>query len=388
VLSLGLATALTLPQLSFAAIEKATVTKVENRVNSGELAQKTTHPVAAREVIGANNYLISEADSRAELQYDDGSLVRIGQHTVFSFNPSARVLSLDRGNLLFHIPKGGGGTIKTASFTAAITGTAGLLWPNKIAVLNGTVKLPSGQVVRSGQIAQQNPDGTFSIKPFTPSQALASGLLYFNGPMPGIDAAFLVKGPSGGLLDGMPELPRPVAEALRAEVAASPANLEPIADRYLQKYPALAGSVIEHALQGIPTKDPIKAAALGKNAVELIYNNLPTARNEVKWVVLALIDGVRDDANSSPSPTALQQILSAVLPAILKNDPALAHVLDNLLRSRFPELLPALVAVEHQFLSPLGLSVVANPDEPSLVLPTNVRVAPSVQPAASQFSVP
>jgi hypothetical protein len=122
--------------------------------------------------------------------------------------------------------------------------------------------------------------------------------------------------------------------------------------------------------------------------VDVIYNNLPAARNEVKWVVLALLDALRDGPSSAPSPIALQQVLSAVLPAILKNDPALAQALDTLLRSSFPELLPALVAVERQFLSPLGLGVVASPSEPSLVLPTSVRAEPAVQPAATQFAVP
>jgi hypothetical protein len=389
VLSLASAAAFALPSLSLA-VEKATVTKVENRVNYGEFTQKGTRPVAAKDIIGANNYLLSEANSRAELQYDDGSLVRIGQHTVFSFNPSARVLSLDRGNLLFHIPKGGGGTIKTGSFTAAITGTAGILWPNAIAILNGSVRLgPGGQVVRSGQIASRNRDGSFSIKPFSASLALGTGLLYFNGPMPGIDAVFLVKDhPASPLLDGMPELPRSVAAALRAEVAASPANLNQIVERYLRKYPAQAGSVIEHALQGISPRDVPKTAALGRTAVELIYNELPGARNEVKWVVFALVDGLRDDGSTCPDPYFTSQVASAVLPAILKNDPAAAPVIVKGLANWCPNLAPLLAELERQLNSPLSFGLALNPSEPAAVLPNVIRVEAPTQPAATQFAVP
>lgn len=173
----------------------ATVTKVENQVSYGEIRgdRTTTRPAAVADVVRANNYLRSQADSRAELQYQDGSLVRIGQNTVFSFDASSRTLSLEKGTFIFHIPKGsGGGTIKTPSLTAAITGTAGKVSTNIIAIVEGEVRLvPSGRMVRAGEFARRNPDGTITIGRFDPAQALAGTLVAFNGIMPGFEEAEL-----------------------------------------------------------------------------------------------------------------------------------------------------------------------------------------------------
>lgn len=169
----------------------ATVTKVENHVNYGEGrgAQSSTRAASVSDVVKANNYLVSQSESRAELQYPDGSLVRIGQNTVFSFDAASRTLTLDQGSLLFHIPKGqGGGTIKTPSLTAAITGTAGKVSTHIIAIAEGVVKLvPSGREVRKGEFARRNSDGSITIAPFDPTHFLDGKLVDFNGIMPGFE---------------------------------------------------------------------------------------------------------------------------------------------------------------------------------------------------------
>jgi hypothetical protein len=173
----------------------ATVTKVENKVNYGERKEgrSSTRPAVPQDVIRSNNFLLSESDSRAEIQYPDGTLVRIGQNTVFSFDSASRTLTLDKGSLLFHIPKGsGGGTIKTASLTAAITGTAGKVSSNIIAIVEGVVKLvPSGRLVHAGEFARRNPDGSITIAPFDPAHTNDGKLVYFHGLMPGFPEAEL-----------------------------------------------------------------------------------------------------------------------------------------------------------------------------------------------------
>ena len=73
----------------------ATVTKVQNRVSYGEGRTGATRPAAVSDVVKSNNFIFSEADSRAELQYQDGTRVRIGQNTVFSFDASSRTLALE-----------------------------------------------------------------------------------------------------------------------------------------------------------------------------------------------------------------------------------------------------------------------------------------------------
>lgn len=172
----------------------ATVTRVENKVSYGQVGngQSKTRPAAIQDVVHASDFLMSESESRAELKYEDGSLVRIGQNTIFSFDANTRTLKLDRGTFVFHIPKGqGGATIKTPSLTAAITGTIGKVSENMIAIVEGEVTLiPSGKKVGQFQFARRNPDGSISIGFFDPSKAFEGKLMTFNGR-----------------IDGLPELP-------------------------------------------------------------------------------------------------------------------------------------------------------------------------------------
>lgn len=168
----------------------ATVTRVENQVSYGKVIgdRSETRPAVADDVIKAANFLMSEAQSRAELKYQDGTIVRIGQNTIFTFEANTRTLNLKKGTFVFYVPKGkGGGTIKTPSFTAAITGTIGKVSDNIIAVIEGQVTLvPSGRVVNEGFFARFNPDGTIDILPFDRTKEFDGKLMTFNGPLPGI----------------------------------------------------------------------------------------------------------------------------------------------------------------------------------------------------------
>lgn len=167
---------------------EATVTRVQNKVSYGERKgdQSVTRPAVAKDVVRAMNFLLSESNSRAELQYPDGTIVRIGQNTVFSFEADSRTLNLTKGTFIFYVPKGqGGATIKTPSLTAAITGTVGKVSGNTIAIVEGSIKLiPSGQIVSAGQFARRNADGTITIDFFKPGTEFEGKLMTFNGPLP------------------------------------------------------------------------------------------------------------------------------------------------------------------------------------------------------------
>jgi FecR protein len=161
----------------------ATVTRLQNKVQYGDAALKSRRSAQSGDVVKADTYLLTETDSRAELKYVDGTIVRIGQNTVFTFEADTRTLTLEKGSLLFYIPKGqGGGTIRTASITAAITGTIGKVTDNIIAILEGEVTLvPSGKKVPAGFFARANPDGTLTIARFDPATALEGKLMNFGG---------------------------------------------------------------------------------------------------------------------------------------------------------------------------------------------------------------
>lgn len=175
---------------------QATVTRLQNKVSYGEIKgdQSVLRPAAAQDVVRAMNFLQSETDSRAELRYEDGSLVRIGQNTIFSFEASTRTLTLTKGSFIFYVPKGAGGVIKTPSLTAAITGTVGKVSPNYIAILEGVVRLiPSGRTVSAGQFARFNADGTITIDFFPPASALDGVLVNWGGTITGLDEQLFVQ---------------------------------------------------------------------------------------------------------------------------------------------------------------------------------------------------
>jgi hypothetical protein len=212
----------------------ATVTQVENRVAYGDRRgdRTVTREATVSDVVRANNFLRSESNSRAELQYPDGTVVRIGQNTVFTFDADSRTLSLEKGSLLFHIPKGaGGGTIKTASLTAAITGTAGKVSDNIIAIIEGTVRLiPSGRLVHQFEFARRNADGSITIAPFDPATANNGALANFNGKMPGFpDVPVLV--------DTTPGVPFSMADLRALDAFSRTNNLPGAVNRFQQPPP-------------------------------------------------------------------------------------------------------------------------------------------------------
>jgi hypothetical protein len=183
---LSLATAHGFAKVPF---DSAKVTRVENKVTVGEVKDgrvASRRPTTVEDVIRANNFVQTGGDSRAELEFKDRSLVRVGQNSVFSFDARSRSLSLDRGDMLFYIAPGtGGGTIKTPALTAGVTGTLCKVATDMIAVLRGSitinldrkvVKIPAGYAVRVIR-------GRARIYRFDTREA-TRGKLYAMGPLP------------------------------------------------------------------------------------------------------------------------------------------------------------------------------------------------------------
>jgi len=161
----------------------ATVTRVENHVTIGSHGGGPEHPAMVHDVVEAQSYLTTQDDSRAELEFPDHSIVRVGQDSVFSFDAESRTLSLEKGALIFYVPPGsGGGTIKTPSLTAAITGTVAKVSKNLIAVLSGEIKTPWG-TVHSGE-AIDALSGNIRIFDYDTSEAMTGRLMGFGGPLP------------------------------------------------------------------------------------------------------------------------------------------------------------------------------------------------------------
>ncbi len=144
-LSLFLLAAGTPPALA-ASLRDAEVRHALNDVRVLDTAERT-HPAAAREVLRDGSTILTGTGSRAELNFPDRTLVRLGAETSLRIKPGTRDLVLDRGTLLIQIPKlRGGARILTGSLTASAGGATLLIehLPQssvKVVVLEGDLRI-------------------------------------------------------------------------------------------------------------------------------------------------------------------------------------------------------------------------------------------------------
>src|SRR5438132_2633604 len=147
--------------------EQARVTQVVQDVkvlpSSG-----TSRQAAVNETVHKGSAVQTGVKSRSELTFQDQSITRLGEKTIFNVGGGARTIELGSGQFLLYVPKNSGGAkVKMGSVTAAITGTTvlGNVQPNGIVeftVLEGSanVRLESvGQCVRihAGQKVTYDP---------------------------------------------------------------------------------------------------------------------------------------------------------------------------------------------------------------------------------------
>jgi hypothetical protein len=130
--------------LPAAPLQSAKVTKV---VNDVRLFKPTAAARKARlgDLVSGKTSLQTGRRSRSELRFQDDTITRIGSNSIFSFEKGTRDLRLEQGTILLSVPKNAGGArIRTATVTAAVTGTSIMMeyfrnkWV-KIIVLEGSL---------------------------------------------------------------------------------------------------------------------------------------------------------------------------------------------------------------------------------------------------------
>ena len=100
--------------------ERAEVTKAINVVS---LLPRNTKAVPG-DVVSGDSALKTGGNSRAELEFPDLTITRVGSNALFRFLAGKREITLDSGTLLFSSPEGaGGGKVQAGAITAAVTGT-------------------------------------------------------------------------------------------------------------------------------------------------------------------------------------------------------------------------------------------------------------------------
>jgi hypothetical protein len=152
-------------------LRSATLSQAVNSVQVFPVA-KSAYPATPGEVVAAPSSVQTGRQSRAEFTFPDKTITRIGQNSEFSFRSGGRDIELKQGTVLLQVPKdAGGATIRTATVTAAITGTTLMFeyspgnWI-KLITLEGTQHLTiPGQdkpiAVPAGKMLILDPSGKF-----------------------------------------------------------------------------------------------------------------------------------------------------------------------------------------------------------------------------------
>ena len=81
-------------------------------------------PATVNETVHQGSAVQTGTQSRSEVTFQDQTITRLGENTVFTVGQGARTVELGSGQFLLYVPKkAGGAKVKMGSVTAAITGT-------------------------------------------------------------------------------------------------------------------------------------------------------------------------------------------------------------------------------------------------------------------------
>src|SRR5436190_12519413 len=124
-------------------------------VPSGSAARAAT----VNETVHQGSAVQTGTQSRSELTFQDQTITRLGEKTIFTVGQGARSVELGSGQFLLYVPKkAGGAKVKMGSVTAAITGTTvmGNVYPSGIVeftVLEGSACLYLDRMGQSLQVS-------------------------------------------------------------------------------------------------------------------------------------------------------------------------------------------------------------------------------------------
>lgn len=125
VLSLGMVGCFANATLANTVIERGEIYKLRNQVEIGRGGQTNWNPAQLGEAIVPQDSVRTGANSRADLLFNEGTLVRTGAGTTFRFPPGKRSFELTSGAALIMIrPEQGQSTIITPEAKVVSQGTA------------------------------------------------------------------------------------------------------------------------------------------------------------------------------------------------------------------------------------------------------------------------
>lgn len=174
--------------LGAATFDQARISYIQNDVAVADIKLLTLQDgsvvktaAALNQEVNNNQAVVTGDKSRAELKFNDNTIVRLGQFTVFTFKEGTRDLNLKQGSMLMHVPKGMGRTnIQAAAITAAITGTTVLFQAGEgfasVYVYEGTVQAQGFTLGPGDALIYRN--GKFTVEKFDPSKGVKTAALF------------------------------------------------------------------------------------------------------------------------------------------------------------------------------------------------------------------
>lgn len=109
-------------------LSQAVVREKVNVVTLAPNLNEEPHPAAKGAVIHDENVVRTGTESRAELEFTDLTLARMGSNSIFSFDAKARALNFTRGAVLFSKPTNSGAIqLRSGAVSGAITGSTGFI---------------------------------------------------------------------------------------------------------------------------------------------------------------------------------------------------------------------------------------------------------------------
>jgi hypothetical protein len=129
--------------LAAANLAQAVVRQKVNVVTVAPSLNAAARPAATGAVVQDQNVVRTGNESRAELEFTDLTLARMGANSIFSFDSQARALEFTQGALLFSKPANSGRVeVRSGAISAAITGSTGFISNQPAAIL----KTAKGQI--------------------------------------------------------------------------------------------------------------------------------------------------------------------------------------------------------------------------------------------------
>ena len=122
---------------------------VRQKVNVVTLAPNLTaeaRPASQGAIVRNENVVRTGTESRAELEFTDLTLARLGSNSIFSFDAQARAMTFTRGAVLFSKPTNSGAIqLRSGAITAAITGSTGFISNVPLGGIKASVRSPVSQ---------------------------------------------------------------------------------------------------------------------------------------------------------------------------------------------------------------------------------------------------